>query len=119
MLTEYEEQKLIVQWAKSMHRREPLLRLLHASLNGVRLPMKRASMMKASGMLSGVPDLFLPVRNETHSGLYIELKREKGGKVSDAQQWFIDSVTEQGYRAEVCRGHMEAINLIKEYLSLK
>ncbi len=58
----------------------------------------------------------LPVARNGYHGLYIELKRQKGGTVSETQKSWITALAEQGYKAVVCRGADEAIGTIKEYL---
>ncbi len=73
--------------------------------------------MKAEGMRSGVPDLFLPVARKGYHGMFIELKRRRGGVVSKDQQQWLDDLREQGYHAIVCRGFDEAKEEIIKYLS--
>ena len=60
---EADQQKQVVTWARwaSKSGKYPMLEMLHCSLNGVKLSAIQASIAKAQGMLSGVPDLFLPV----------------------------------------------------------
>ena len=60
---EADQQKQVVTWARwaSKSNKYPMLEMLHCSLNGVKLSPIQASIAKAQGMLSGVPDLFLPV----------------------------------------------------------
>jgi len=62
---EAEHQKTVVEWARwaSRSAKYPMLNMLHCSLNGVKLSKTQAGIAKAQGMLSGVPDLFLPVPN--------------------------------------------------------
>ena len=56
------------------------------------------------------------IRHTWYWGLAIEMKREKGGVVSDEQQAWIDGLNNSGYKAVVCRGYDEAIKTITEYL---
>ena len=72
--------------------------------------------MKRQGMRPGVPDISLPVKTEQYGGLFIELKKEVGGKVSDPQKDWIKFLNEQGYRAVVCYGWINAVTEIKNYL---
>jgi hypothetical protein len=115
---EADEQAKVVEWAHWAYRHHsdkyPLLRLLHCSLNGVKLSIKQAVMAKRQGMLSGVPDLFLPVPRKCYNGLFIEMKAEKG-VVSVAQDRFLREVSDLGYLAKVCYGAKEAIELIEDY----
>jgi len=73
-------QAQVVEWARLASRsaKYPMLNMLHCSLNGVKLSKTQAGIAKAQGMLSGVPDLFLPVPKNGFHGLFIEMKSEKG-----------------------------------------
>lgn len=93
-------------------------RLLFAIPNGGERNIIVAARMKAEGVRAGVPDMFLAYPTPFAHGLFIELKKTKGGRVSDAQKSFISELTEQGYRATVCKGAEEAINEIKRYLAM-
>ena len=116
MLTEYQEQVIVFQWANLHLNRYPELELLHASLNGVKLTIGQAMKAKRSGMIKGVPDISLPIKRGEYSGLYIELKRIKGGVVSKEQKRWLALLAEQGFRAVVCNGADSAIAEIKTYL---
>ena len=102
--------------ATLMIHRWPELRLLHAIPNGGSRNPIEARHLKEQGVKPGVPDIFLPcARGEWH-GLYIEMKRRKGGRVSDEQREMIRLLIEQGYKAVVCYGWEEAKNVIVEYM---
>ncbi len=119
MLTEYEEQVIIFQFAEASKRKYPELFLLYSTLNGVKLTIGQAVKAKKSGLKKGVPDLVLPVPAGEFHGLYIELKREKGGVVSPEQRMWLDMLNGCGYKAMVCRGATEAIDAICDYLDSK
>jgi hypothetical protein len=70
----------------------------------------------AEGLRSGVPDLCLPVARGGWHGLYIELKRQDGGRLTDAQRGWLEALSEEGYRAVLCRGFDEASEVILAYL---
>lgn len=54
-------------------------------------------------MLAGVPDLvFAEPRGRFH-GLYVEMKNERGGTVSDAQRRVIKKLRRRGYAVLVAR----------------
>ena len=76
----------------------------------------QASGFTAEGVRAGVPDLFLAVPAFGYNGLFIELKKPKGGRVSDKQTEFISELSEQGYRVTVCHGFIEAKQAIENYL---
>ena len=113
---EYDEQKAIFTWVKYAIHEYPDLWLLNGSLNGVRLNIGQAVKCKKIGMKKGYPDVFLPVPTVLYSGLFIELKRIKGGSVSKEQKEWLLRLELNGYKAVVCRGADEAIRVIKEYL---
>ena len=76
------QQTQVIEWSKWAYKSKPtqypMLNMLHCSLNGVKLSGTQARIAKAQGMLSGVPDLFLPVPKNGFHGLFIEMKSEKG-----------------------------------------
>lgn len=114
--SEHEEQCALFRWAKGFERLYPELRLLNGSLNGVRLTIGQARKAKAAGMKAGYPDLFLPVPRQRKHGLYIELKRLKGGRLADKQQDWINALRDHGYKAIVCQGFDAARLEILKYL---
>ena len=75
--TEDQEQAAFVAWFRATW---PEVRIF-AIPNGGRRAMKVANTLKATGVLPGVPDLFVP-----KWGLWIEMKRSKGGKLSPEQK---------------------------------
>ena len=113
------EQELIFKWRDQNKIKYPDLALLHSSGNGLRLTPGQATKAKKQGLTKGLPDIFLPVPKNNYYGLFIELKRIKGGKVSPEQEMFIKALEKQGYKAKVCHGHQESIEIIKEYLGIK
>lgn len=117
--TEQQEQKAVIDYYTKTH---PLVaELLTASLNGVPLFGKtRFAVMaqaKKAGLSKGFPDLQLPVPNGEYHGLFIEMKRQKGGVVSPEQLWWIKTLNFLGYQAKVCAGAEEAIRVINDYMS--
>lgn len=116
--TEYEEQCLLFKWIRENESSYPALKYANASLSGIRLSIHLAAKAKRSGMVRGFPDIFLPLKNSKYNGLFIELKRIKGGSVSKEQKDFISFLNNQGYLAVVCKGHKEAIVVIEHYLAL-
>ena len=109
------EQDNVIKWARDNEKTYPFLWMLHSSLNGVKLSKMQAGKAKASGMLSGVPDLFLPVKNNNFVGLYIEMKSTKG-RVSVEQSRYLKCAAENGYSVVVCYSAVDAINTIKAHL---
>lgn len=117
--TEAGEQEALFRWAAMSEAKYPALRLLHHVPNGGLRSARSAARLKAQGVKPGVPDLCLPVARGGYHGLYIELKRAGGGRISDAQAWWIDTLTREGYWACVCEGWARAAGIIERYLSCK
>jgi hypothetical protein len=92
---------------------------LFAIPNGGKRNLVTAMKLKAEGVKSGVPDLFLALPNEIHAGLFIELKTPKKGTVSKEQKEWITRLNKNGYRAVVCWGHEEAIEELKKYAGIE
>ncbi len=108
------EQEKVIAWAKENENNYLFLRLLHSSLNGVKLSKAQAGKALRQGMKKGVPDLFLPVKQGGFSGLYIEMKSAKG-RISIEQSKFLKDVSDNGYAAFVCYSANEAIKRIEDY----
>lgn len=117
--TEHAEQVQLFTWARWQSAKYPELELMHAIPNGGLRNKKTAALLAAEGVKSGVCDIFLPSAHCGYHGLYIEMKRTKGGRVSDEQNKFIEEVTEQGYAAFVCKGFEAAREIILAYLTGK
>lgn len=128
--TEHMEQTALFSWARLQERAMPALRLLFAIPNGAALVGKTARRpdgktarfsleaikLKAEGLKPGVPDVCLPVARGGHHGLYIEMKRRKGGVMSDEQNQWRDDLTSEGYLVARCNGWDEARDLLTSYL---
>ncbi len=114
--TEAQEQTALFQWAATMQGRIPELALLHSVPNGGSRHPVEALHLKQQGVKAGIPDIFLPCPRGRFHGLYIEMKRRKGGRLSIEQSKMIGRLRGQGYRCEVCRGWEEARDVIEEYM---
>jgi hypothetical protein len=127
---ERDESMAVMRWARNMveTNQEPRLKLLRCGFEGLRLSMGVRMQVKRQSVCSGWPDLFLSVPSteeaadgwvtEHINGLYIELKRQNGGTVSQEQKAMHQLLRVQGYRVVVCRGAVAAIDAICEYLGL-
>ena len=121
--SEHAHQAALFCWAADNVDRYPELRWMHAIPNGGLRSKAQAGKLKAEGVKSGVPDVFLPVARGYFHGLYIEMKKPalkpvRGGKggVSDEQTDFIQFARANGYAAAVCYDWNHAKNLICMYL---
>ena len=114
--TEHQHQVNLFRWAKMQSGKHPELKLMFAVPNAAKRNLNTAMYMKAEGLASGVPDIFLPCARGAYHGLFIELKRAKGSVVSKTQKVYLDGLNMQGYKAVVCYGFDEAKNVILGYL---
>ena len=114
---EADEQKTLFIWASYMTGRYPELRLMYAIPNGGSRHPAEAAHLKAQGVKAGVPDICLPCARSGYHGLYIEMKRTKGGRLSEEQKIMIEALRDQGYKAEVCKGWENARKTIEKYLT--
>jgi hypothetical protein len=88
--------------------------LIFAIPNGGARSKATAGKLKVEGVVSGIPDLFVPEWK-----LWVEMKRTKGGVVSAEQQGMIEYLQSVGYRAIVCKGAEDAKAQILEILNEK
>lgn len=114
--TEAQEQTALFQWAAAMQGRIQELALLHSVPNGGSRHTIEAVHLKEQGVKPGIPDIFLPVARGGHHGLYIEMKRRKGWKISAAQVEVMDALAAQGFAVEICFGWEQARDVIMEYM---
>ena len=114
---EHTEQVILMQWWALAHQQFGIPeQLLFAIPNGGERNIIVAARMKKEGVRAGVPDLFLAVPKGEFHGLFIEMKKPKGGRVSKNQSSMIKLLAAQGYAAKVCCGWVEARVEIERYL---
>lgn len=111
--TEKVEQIRFVTWLKKMGYR------VSASANGGSRNYLEAVNLKRMGVSAGFPDIEVPWPCGGFHGFYLEMKREKGGRVSELQLEWLNYLREKGYYAEVARGFEEAKRLFNHYISFE
>lgn len=114
-MTEKQEQEALFEWAKY---RTDLQLMLHVVNEGRRSVQYTQSLLR-QGMKPGVPDNLLAVARGGYHGLWIEMKRKDGGRLSPEQKWWQKALLEEGYAVAVCKGFDEARETIEWYLRLK
>ncbi len=114
--TESTEQQALMIWAASRARTVPAWGNLFAIPNGGARHLITAKRLKAEGARAGVPDLFLAWPASGRPGLFLELKRIAGGKVSPAQAEWHERLRSAGYAVAVCAGFDAARSVIDTYL---
>ena len=105
--TEHEEQREFVRWFRQTW---PNVRIL-AIPNGGARSKATAGRLKAEGVTSGVPDLFIPCWR-----LWVEMKRSKGGSLSPEQKDWITYLEDMGYFVIVGKGAEHAKRQINEFI---
>ena len=89
-----------------------------ASANGGSRNLMEAMKMKRMGVSPGFPDIEVPLPSGPYHGFYVEMKRQKGGKVSEEQREWIEYLKDKGYFAEVAYGFESAKEMWNYYISL-
>ena len=116
--TEADEQIAVLTWAAYMKGKYPCLERLYHTPNGGYRNQAEAVQLKRLGVKPGVPDLFLPYPVGEYSGLWLEMKTEKGKPTACQRDW-IEYLRSVGYCAYVCHSAGEAINAIEAYLNME
>ena len=115
--SESQEQASLVSWWRLAGPKLGANAVLHSIPNGGRRDAVTGARLKAEGAVAGVPDLFLACARSGCHGLYLELKRPKGGRVSESQRNLFPLLEAQGYGVAVCHGWQEARQTIEDYLA--
>jgi hypothetical protein len=105
---EHEEQRELVRWFRQSW---PDVRIF-AIPNGGARSKATAGRLKAEGVASGVPDLFVPAWR-----LWVEMKRTKGGSLSPEQKDWIKYLESVGFCCIVGKGAEDAKRQISAFSS--
>lgn len=109
------EQRAFFQWCQYQeHTYYGITRAFHIP-NGGKRDAVEAAHFKSLGVKAGVPDIFIPVPSGRWHGMFIEMKKRKGGRVSEAQMDMIRFLNGMGYYAVVAHGCAEAIEFVRKY----
>jgi VRR-NUC domain len=109
--TEDDEQIRLVVWLTKLN-----VPFYHIP-NQRRCSVAYGAKLKRLGVSAGVPDICLPIAKGKFHGLYIELKRSKGGHLSISQKCWINRLMGLDYAVEVAYGYDEAVKIITAYLA--
>jgi hypothetical protein len=104
-MSEDQEQMLFVQWFR---RQYPTIRIFSIPNGGARHPVVAAK-LKATGTSAGVPDLFIPAWST-----WVEMKRAKGGRLSELQKDWIAYLESIGHKVLVGHGFEDAMAKVQQ-----
>jgi len=106
--TEHEEQRELVRWFRQ---KWPNVRIFSIPNGGAR-SLATAGRLKAEGVSSGVPDLFIPAWR-----LWVEMKRSKGGSLSPEQRNWIAYLESVEFCCIVGKGAEDAKKQIQAFFN--
>lgn len=112
--TEHHLQVECVRWFRFKHSKDGII---YAIPNGGKRDHTTAAEMKAEGVVSGVPDLHIPVPRNGYASLYIEMKNGKEGRLSEHQKEMIDKLRNLGNKVEVARTFDEFKEVVDDYFN--
>mgnify|MGYP007071590385 CR=1 FL=1 len=78
--------------------------------------IQRRLALARAGVKKGIPDICVPIPNDSYHALYIELK-VKPNKPTQAQKECIEHLNKLGNYAVVCYSGSEAIQTLEKYLA--
>lgn len=116
---EHKEQCIFFRYVREKAKTAPIYHNIFAIPNGgermanVRFAVK----IKAEGLESGVPDIFVAIPRYPYHGFFIEMK-VSGRKPSINQIRWIRRLTALNYLCKICYSGQEAANALEDYLIL-
>ena len=105
-VSEHLEQARLVMWFRQTYPDT----LIFAIPNGGLRSKSQAMKLKVEGVVPGIPDLFIPAWR-----LWVEMKKAKGGKLSDEQKEMIKYLQSVNYCVIVGHGAEDAKTKLQEY----
>lgn len=103
-----------VRWFRTQYP-WPHYLIASAPNGGFRNPLE-AEILKAEGVWSGMPDLYIPMARKGYHALYIEMKAGKAGRVSQNQKETMGFLTREGAKCVVCRDFESFVKEVNDYL---
>jgi len=120
VLTEFYEQKLVVEWINCKYELSGKLIMIN---NGGKRSLIQNMNLKKQGLEAGASDLFLAYPCNGYHGLWIEMKQnrkyfpsEKLTQTWQRQKIFQQRMRNEGYCAVICYGFENAIEAITDYI---
>lgn len=110
---EHQEQVAFLNWFNGIEKFRDLI--IFSIPNGGKRGFKTAVKLKLEGAKSGVPDLQILLPNS--KTVFIEMKKQEGGKLSPQQLEFIDKSQSLGHTVIVANGCNDASKQFIDYLN--
>lgn len=110
---EHRLQCACVRWLRYQHPKV----LCFAIPNGGARSALTGAMLKAEGVVAGVPDLLIAEPMGCYAGLFIEMK-VKPNRPSNEQKEIISRLEDAGYRVAVCYSFEEFEKVVTDYMAL-
>ena len=107
--SEHAEQVGFVRWFRTKWPRV----LIFAIPNGGKRNITTAKLLVKEGVVAGVPDLFIPAW-----GIWVEMKRQKGGRLSADQDGIINYLESVGHHVVVGLGALDASEKLLRLLKM-
>lgn len=107
--SEHSEQVGFVRWFRAKWPRV----LIFAIPNGGKRNITTAKLLKEEGVVPGVPDLYIPAW-----GIWVEMKRQKGGRLPPDQEGIINHLESIGHQVVVGYGALDASEKLLRLLNL-
>ena len=115
--TESQEQKTLFRFCSVELSRYPELEMLAHIPNEGKRTKTTGGRLKKEGLRKGYPDIVLNVSRQEYHGLFLELKRKRGSKITKEQKEWIIKLNRQGNAAAFCYGWEQAWEFIYAYLT--
>jgi len=90
--------------------------IIYAIPNGAKRDKVSGALYKAEGMLAGIPDLCVPIQKGGYGALYLEMKDDSRGRLSDNQKEIIPKLQSLGNKVEVIRTFEEFCDCVNKYM---
>lgn len=109
--SEFDECRTFHQWLQLNHIRHT--HVGNESQVGGRAGAIRGARLKVIGQSKGFPDYLILVRNQV---IAIEMKRQKGGRLSKEQKEWLEALRECGVQSFTAEGAEQAIKTVLSFL---
>lgn len=116
-LTESQEQQTLFGFCSVELSRYPELEMLAHIPNEGKRTKSTGGRLKKEGLRKGYPDIVLNISRQEYHGLFLELKRKRGSKITKEQKEWIIKLNRQGNAAAFCYGWEQAWGFIYAYLT--